>query len=141
LSQVTDLVPVPPARGAVAAWGLWDWAFSAFSAVAPTSFFSTYLSNSAFGDPARESELLGSFTAGAGIATLSCGTLDHRLGPKPVIVALAIAVSPATGTAARTSWGILGIIVGLVAGLALLLPVKPGQSLQAPAPQDAGSLT
>jgi UMF1 family MFS transporter len=62
---VTDLPP--PARGAVAAWGLWDWAFSAFNAVATTFVFNTYLSGSDFGDPARESELLGVFTAVAGV--------------------------------------------------------------------------
>jgi UMF1 family MFS transporter len=56
-----------PTRGAVAAWGFWDWAFSAFNAVATTLVFNTYLSRAAFGDPARESELLGGFTAGAGI--------------------------------------------------------------------------
>ncbi len=54
-------------RGPVIAWGLWDWAFSAFNAVATTFVFSTYLSGSAFGDPARESELLGAFTAAAGV--------------------------------------------------------------------------
>jgi UMF1 family MFS transporter len=57
----------PPARGAVAAWGLWDWAFSAFNAVATTFVFSTYLSGKAFGNPAHESELLGVFTAVAGV--------------------------------------------------------------------------
>jgi UMF1 family MFS transporter len=57
----------PPARGAVAAWGFWDWAFSAFNAVATTFVFNTYLSGSAFGNPAHESELLGVFTAVAGI--------------------------------------------------------------------------
>jgi MFS transporter, UMF1 family len=57
----------PPARGPVVAWGLWDWAFSAFNAVATTFVFSTYLSGKAFGDPARESELLGWFTAAAGV--------------------------------------------------------------------------
>jgi MFS transporter, UMF1 family len=56
-----------PTRGAVVAWGFWDWAFSAFNAVATTFVFNTYLSSSAFGDPARESELLGAFTAGAGL--------------------------------------------------------------------------
>jgi MFS transporter, UMF1 family len=35
--------------------------------VATTFVFNTYLSSSAFGDPARESELLGAFTAVAGI--------------------------------------------------------------------------
>jgi MFS transporter, UMF1 family len=54
-------------RGAVAAWGFWDWAFSAFNAVATTFVFNTYLSSKAFGNPARESELLGMFTALAGV--------------------------------------------------------------------------
>jgi MFS transporter, UMF1 family len=58
---VTELTP--PRRGAVAAWGFWDWAFSAFNAVATTFVFGTYLSGSACGDPARESELLGAFMA------------------------------------------------------------------------------
>lgn len=31
----------PPTRGAVAAWGFWDWAFSAFNAVATTFVFNT----------------------------------------------------------------------------------------------------
>jgi UMF1 family MFS transporter len=61
------IAPSPPGRGAVTAWGLWDWAFSAFNAVATTFVFSTYLSSSAFGNPARESELLGWFTAAAGV--------------------------------------------------------------------------
>jgi MFS transporter, UMF1 family len=65
LRRVTGLTS--PTRGAVAAWGFWDWAFSAFNAVATTFVFNTYLSSSAFGDPARESELLGGFTAVAGI--------------------------------------------------------------------------
>jgi UMF1 family MFS transporter len=56
-----------PRDGAVRAWGLWDWAFSAFNAVATTFVFNTYLSGSAFGNPARESELLGVFTAVAGV--------------------------------------------------------------------------
>jgi UMF1 family MFS transporter len=62
---VTNLTAPP--RRAVTAWGLWDWAFSAFNAVATTFVFNTYLSSSAFGNPARESELLGLFTALAGI--------------------------------------------------------------------------
>jgi len=70
---VTDLTSpsrgaiTSPSRGAVRAWGLWDWAFSAFNAVATTFVFSTYLSSSAFGNQARESELLGVFMAAAGI--------------------------------------------------------------------------
>jgi MFS transporter, UMF1 family len=62
---VTDLTS--PSRAAVRAWGFWDWAFSAFNAVATTFVFSTYLSSSAFGNQARESELLGVFMAVAGI--------------------------------------------------------------------------
>ena len=62
---MTDLTP--PSRGAVAAWGFWDWAFSAFNAVATTFVFSTYLSSSAFGNSAHESELLGVYMAIAGI--------------------------------------------------------------------------
>jgi UMF1 family MFS transporter len=62
---VTDLAL--PDRGAVVAWGFWDWAFSAFNAVATTFVFNTYLSSSKFGDPARESELLGVFMAIAGV--------------------------------------------------------------------------
>jgi MFS transporter, UMF1 family len=57
----------PPSRGAVTAWGLWDWAFSAFNAVATTFVFNTYLSSSDFGNSAHESELLGIFTAVAGV--------------------------------------------------------------------------
>ena len=55
----------------------------------------------------------------------------------PALYSLAIAISPATGTAARTSWGILGILVVILAGLAVLLPVKPGQSLPRPGLDDA----
>lgn len=66
LRRVTDVTP-PPNRGAVAAWGFWDWAFSAFNAVATTFVFNTYLSSSKFGNPARESEWLGVFMAVAGV--------------------------------------------------------------------------
>jgi UMF1 family MFS transporter len=64
---VTDLPLTRPARGTVLAWGFWDWAYSAFNAVATTFVFNTYLSGKAFGDPAHESELLGIFTAVAGV--------------------------------------------------------------------------
>jgi UMF1 family MFS transporter len=63
---VTD--PAPATRGAVAAWGFWDWVFSAFNAVATTFVFSTYLSGKALGDPAHESELL-PVKPGDGLAT------------------------------------------------------------------------
>jgi UMF1 family MFS transporter len=62
---VTSLAP--PSRGVVTAWGFWDWAFSAFNAVATTFVFNTYLSSSDFGNSAHESELLGIFTAVAGV--------------------------------------------------------------------------
>ena len=38
------IAPSEPSRGAVAAWGFWDWAFAAFNAVATTFVFNTYLS-------------------------------------------------------------------------------------------------
>ena len=40
-----------PRRGAVVAWGLWDWAFSAFGAVTTTFVFTVYLSGTSVGDP------------------------------------------------------------------------------------------
>jgi hypothetical protein len=40
------------------------------------------------------------------------------------------------GTAARTSWGILGILVVILAGLAVLIPVKPGEGLNTPVLED-----
>ena len=67
MSDVTSPRATPISRGAVVAWGFWDWAFSAFHAVATTFVFSTYLSSKDFGDPARESELLGVFVAVAGV--------------------------------------------------------------------------
>lgn len=92
---MTDLTP--SSRGTVTAWGFWDWAFSAFSAVATTFVFSTYLSSTAFGNPARESELLGVFTAAAGV----------------VIVAVApVAGQRSDATGRRKLW--LGINSGIV---------------------------
>ena len=44
----------------------------------------------------------------------------------PALYAAAIALSPATTTAGRTAYGILVVIL---IGLAVLLPVKPGQGL------------
>jgi hypothetical protein len=44
-----------------------------------------------------------------------------------------------TGTAARTSWGILGILVVILVGLAVLLPVKPGQTLPTPMLEDTAA--
>jgi hypothetical protein len=47
----------------------------------------------------------------------------------PALYAAAIALSPATTTAGRTAYGILGILVVILIGPAVLLPVKPGQGL------------
>jgi MFS transporter, UMF1 family len=80
--------------------------------------------------PGREGEVFGLYaTTGRAAIWMS-----------PALYALAIAISPATGTAARTSWGILGILVVIVVGLAVLLPVKPGQTLQAPGLEDSATL-
>jgi UMF1 family MFS transporter len=71
--------------------------------------------------PGREGEVFGLYaTTGRAGIWLS-----------PALYAAAIALSPATGTAARTSWGILGILVVILAGLAVLLRVKPPQELDA----------
>jgi MFS transporter, UMF1 family len=76
--------------------------------------------------PGREGEVFGLYaTTGRAAIWMS-----------PALYALAIAISPATGTAARTSWGILGILVVILVGLAVLLPVKPGQTLRSPALED-----
>ena len=77
--------------------------------------------------PGREGEVFGLYaTTGRAAIWMS-----------PALYSAAIALSPATGTAARTSWGILGIIVVILAGLAVLLPVKQGQELRAQAPARA----
>ena len=79
--------------------------------------------------PGREGEVFGLYaTTGRAAIWMS-----------PALYALAIAISPATGTAARTSWGILGILVVILAGLAVLLPVKPGQTLQPPVLEDTAA--
>jgi MFS transporter, UMF1 family len=79
--------------------------------------------------PGREGEVFGLYaTTGRAAIWMS-----------PALYALAIAISPATGTAARTSWGILGILVVILVGLAVLLPVKPGQTLQSPALEDTAA--
>ena len=68
MTDLTSPGPTPPLpRGSVLAWGFWDWAFSAFNAVAITFVFNTYLSSTHFGNPARESEWLGLFIAVAGV--------------------------------------------------------------------------
>jgi UMF1 family MFS transporter len=77
--------------------------------------------------PGREGEVFGLYaTTGRAAIWLS-----------PALYAAAIALSPATGTAARTSWGILGILVVILLGLAVLLRVKPPEKL--PVPETAAS--
>ena len=61
-----DDVKIPTRR--ILAWGLWDWAFASFNAVATTFVFSTYLASTAFGNQAHEQELYGLFLTIAGIA-------------------------------------------------------------------------
>lgn len=51
----------------------------------------------------------------------------------------AIALSPEAETAAKTSWGILGILVVILAGLAALLPVKPVRSAPGRVLKDAAA--
>ena len=76
--------------------------------------------------PGREGEVFGLYaTTGRAAIWIS-----------PALYSLAIAISPATETAAKTSWGILGILVVILIGLAALLPVRPGQTLHTPALED-----
>jgi UMF1 family MFS transporter len=75
--------------------------------------------------PGREGQVFGLYaTTGRAAIWLS-----------PALCSAAIALFPAAGTAARTSWGILGILVVILAGLAVLLPVKPAEDLRTPAPE------
>jgi UMF1 family MFS transporter len=123
---------VPPAPGAAAtprasairglgASAFWIFGLILCAFVGPAQSASrTFLSRII--PPGREGEVFGRYaTTGRAAIWMS-----------PALYALAIAISPATGTAARTSWGILGILVGL----AVLLPVKPGQTLQSPVLED-----
>jgi len=48
-------------RSQVVSWAFWDWAYSAFNAVATTFVFTRYLTSSSFGDPNHNSALLGWF--------------------------------------------------------------------------------
>jgi UMF1 family MFS transporter len=57
----------------------------------------------------------------------------------PSLYSLAIAIASEKATAAKTSWGILGILAVVLIGLAVLLPVKPGQSLHPPALEDTAT--
>jgi MFS transporter, UMF1 family len=79
--------------------------------------------------PGREGEVFGLYST----------TGRAAIWMSPALYSLAIAVSPATGTAAKTSWGILGILVVILVGLAVLLPVKREQSLHTAALEDVGA--
>jgi UMF1 family MFS transporter len=108
------------AQGAVVFWvfGLILCAFVGPAQSASRTFLSRVI------PPGREGEVFGLYaTTGRAAIWLS-----------PALYAAAIALSPAHGTAARTSWGILGILVVIVAGLAALLPVKPDAGLRSPEP-------
>ncbi len=69
--------PAPPAplarstgRGAVLAWGLWDWGSASINAVATSFVFTVYLTGSAFGDAASTSQALSLALTLAGLVVL-----------------------------------------------------------------------
>jgi UMF1 family MFS transporter len=79
--------------------------------------------------PGREGEVFGLYaTTGRAAIWIS-----------PALYSLAIALSPEKATAAKTSCGILSILAVVLIGLAVLLPVKPGQSLHAPELEDTAA--
>jgi UMF1 family MFS transporter len=103
------------AEGAVVFWvfGLILCAFVGPAQSASRTFLSRII------PPGREGEVFGLYaTTGRAAIWLS-----------PALYSLAIALSPDTRTAAKTSWGILGILAVVLTGLAVLLPVKPGLGL------------
>jgi MFS transporter, UMF1 family len=105
------------AEGAIVFWifGLILCAFVGPAQSASRTFLSRVI------PPGREGEVFGLYaTTGRAAIWIS-----------PSLYSLAIALSPEKGTAARTSWGILGILAVVLIGLAVLLPVKPGQHLHA----------
>ncbi|MFT4307125.1 MAG: MFS transporter [Microbacterium sp.] len=67
---VTTEQPTGNRRGAVLAWGLWDWGSAAFNAVATTFVFTVYLTGSSFGDDTTTSAALSWALSGAGIVVL-----------------------------------------------------------------------
>jgi UMF1 family MFS transporter len=110
------------ADGAIVFWifGLILCAFVGPAQSASRTFLSRVI------PPGREGEVFGLYaTTGRAAIWIS-----------PSLYSLAIALSPEKATAAKTSWGILGILAVVLIGLAVLLPVKPGQSLHPPALED-----
>jgi UMF1 family MFS transporter len=126
MSVCAVLLFVTRPAGAVVFWifGLILCTFVGPSQSASRTFLSRVI------PPGREGEVFGLYaTTGRAAIWIS-----------PALYSAAIALSPATGTAARTSWGILGILVVILAGLAVLLPVKQGQRLRTPALDDAAEV-
>ena len=122
MSGCTILLFVTRAEGPIVFWvfGLILCAFVGPAQSASRTFLSRII-------PAgRESEVFG----------LCATTGRAAIWISPSLYSLAIAISPDTATAAKTSWGILGILAVVLIGLAVLLPVKPGQSLHPPALED-----
>ncbi len=122
MSVCTILLFATRAQGAIVFWifGLILCAFVGPAQSASRTFLARTI------PPGREGEVFGLYaTTGRAAIWMS-----------PALYALAIAISPATGTAARTSWGILGILAVILAGLAVLLPVKPERGLHTPARAD-----
>lgn len=112
---MTDTTIAPPSRahrgkGAVLAWGLWDWGSAAFNAVITTFVFTVYITSDSFGD-------------GASV----------KLGWALAIAGLVIAlVAPITGRRAdkagrRTFW--LTVNTAVVAAVSFgLFFIEPDQS-------------
>jgi MFS transporter, UMF1 family len=122
MSACAILLFVTRAEGSIVFWifGLILCAFVGPAQSASRTFLSRII------PPGREGEVFGLYaTTGRAAIWIS-----------PALYSLAIAVSPAASTAAKTSWGILGILVVILVGLAVLLPVKREQSLHAPALED-----
>lgn len=122
MSTCATLLFVTRAEGAMMFWifGLILCAFAGPAQSASRTFLSRII------PPGREGQVFGLYA--------TTGRAAIRLSP--ALYSLAIAISPATGTAARTSWGILGIL----AGLGVLLPVRREHTLH-PAGIEARSVS
>jgi UMF1 family MFS transporter len=122
---VSDLTT--PAPGAVAAWGLWDWAFSAFNAVATTFVFSTYLSDSAVVALCLLGTVFVRNTPAClwlGLACLAVGTVFYELASVFYNSLLPLVSTPRTvGKVSAFGWsmGYFGGIVLLVVILVLFV--------------------
>jgi UMF1 family MFS transporter len=122
MSVCTILLFVTRAGGSIVFWifGLILCAFVGPAQSASRTFLSRII------PPGREGEVFGLYaTTGRAAIWIS-----------PTLYSIAIAISPDTATAAKTSWGILAV---LLIGLAVLLPVKTGESLYRPALDDTAA--